>query len=67
MYCREEKERGKSLYRIINDDLRSRDSSKIYPYITILALINQLIEKKWLASYKGDVYRATKLDEKLII
>ena len=67
MYCREEKERGKSLYRIINEDLKSRDSSKIYPYITILALINQLIEKKWLASYKGDVYRATKLDEKLIM
>ena len=29
MYCREEKESQKSFYRIINDDLRSRDPSKI--------------------------------------
>ena len=61
MYCREEKESQKSFYRIINDDLRSRDPYKIYRYISILSLINSLIEKKFLKSFNGKVYRATKL------
>ena len=67
MYCREENPPEKSFYRIINDDLRSRDPNKIYRYINILALINKLIEEKSLASFNGYVYRATKLDEKLIM
>ena len=67
MYCREEKESQKSFYRIINDDLRSRDSYKIYRYISILSLINHLIENKLLKSFNGKVYRATKLDENLIL
>ena len=67
MYCREEKKREQSFYRIINDDLRSRDPSKIYQYINLLALINQLIEEESLQNYKGKVYRATKLDENLIL
>jgi hypothetical protein len=67
MYCREEKESQKSFYRIINDDLRSRDPYKIYRYISILSLINNLIELKFLKSFNGKVYRATKLDENLIL
>ena len=67
MYCREEEESEKSFYRIINDDLRSREPLKIYRYINILALINDFIEKNYFANYKGVVYRATKLDEKLIL
>jgi len=67
MYCREEKESQKSFYRIINDDLRSRDSYKIYRYISIFSLINHLIENKLLKSFNGKVYRATKLDENLIL
>ena len=67
MYCREEKESQKSFYRIINDDLRSRDPSKIYQYINILALINEMIENEFLLTYEGKVFRATKLDEKLIL
>ena len=67
LYCREENPSEKSLYRIINDDLRSRESYKIYRYINILALINKIIDEGDLASYKGTVYRATKLDEKLIM
>ena len=67
MYCREEKEREKSFYRIINDDLRTRDPYKIYRYIDVLALIYQLVEEKSLSSFKGKVYRATKLDENLIL
>ena len=67
MYCREEKESQKSFYRIINEDLKSRDPYKIYQYINVLALINKMIEEELLLRYKGTVYRATKLDEKLIL
>ena len=67
MYCREESPSKKSFYRIINDDLRSREPYKIYRYINILALINKFIYSEGLASYEGYVYRATKLDENLIM
>ena len=67
MYCREEKESQKSFYRIINDDLRTREPYKIYQYVNILALINEMIEKEFLLNFKGKVFRATKLDEKLIM
>ena len=67
MYCREEEPSGKSLYRIINDDLRSRDPYKIFRYVNLLVLINILIENKILKSFEGKVYRATKLDENLIL
>ena len=66
MYCRQENPPEQSFYRIINEDLRSRDPNKIYRYINILALINKIIEEKFLASFKGYVYRATIFDEKLI-
>ena len=67
MYCREEIEREKSFYRIINDDLRTKDPNKIDRIIVLLGLINKLIENNELASFKGKVYRATKLDENLIL
>ena len=67
MYCREERPPEKSFYRIINDDLRTRDPRKIYRYINILAFINQAILEEELISFKGKVYRATKLDENLIL
>lgn len=67
MYCREEKESQKSFYRIANDDLRTRDPYKIYQYINILGLINNMIENEFLASFEGKVFRATKLDENLIL
>ena len=67
LYCREEKEHEKSFYRMINDDLRSKSSSKIDRLIVLLSLINKLIENKEIASFKGKVYRATKLDENLIL
>ena len=67
MYCREETESQKSFYKIMNDDLRSRDPNKIYRYINILALINKFIENGSLRNYNGKVYRATKLDENLIM
>ena len=67
MYCREEKNSKESFYRIINEDLMTRDPYKISRYINILALINKKLETKFLENYKGKVYRATKLDEKLIL
>ena len=67
MYCREETLSEKSLYRIINDDLRSRAPNKIYRYLNILALINLDIREEKLGIFEGKVYRATKLDEKLIM
>jgi hypothetical protein len=67
MYCREENESQKSFYRIVNDDFRSRDPYKIYRYISIVGLINKFIEDKNLGSFFGNVYRATKLDENLIL
>ena len=67
LYCREEKEHEKSFYRMINDDLRSKSSSKIDRLIVLLSLINKLIENKEIASFKGKVYRSTKLDENLIL
>ena len=46
--------------------MRSRDPYKIYRYVNLLALINMIIEGKFLKSFEGKVYRATKLDENLI-
>ena len=67
MYCREENLSEQSFYRIMNDDLRTREPYKIYRYINILALINGYIENEELINFKGKVYRATKLDENLIL
>ena len=66
MYCREEAKSKQSLYYMLNYDLRTRNPSKIYRYLGLIALINKLIESGELASYKGKVFRATKLDEKMI-
>ena len=67
MYCREEPESKKSLYYMLNYDLRTRNPAKIHRYLDIIALINKLIENNELAHYEGKVYRATKLDEKMIV
>ena len=67
LYCREESPSEKSFYRIVNDDLRSRDPYKINRYINILAFITEFINVHLLASFEGYVYRATKLDENLIM
>ena len=64
IYCREDKK--KSFYKIMNDDLRSKNPKKIEKYFNILALINQCIEEKWLISYGGTVYRGTNINENLI-
>ena len=67
MYCREEAESKKSLYYMLNHDLKTRNPAKIYRYIEKIASINKSIENKELASYIGKVYRATKLNVELIL
>ena len=44
----------------MDDDLRTRDPYKIYPYINIVALINE-IQEEFFANYEGKVYRAKKI------
>ena len=66
IYCLEEKESSKSFYRMVNNDLRTRNPEKIYRYLDLIALTNKLIDNKELASFIGEVYRATKFDENLI-
>ena len=46
MYCREEIESEKSFYRIINDDLRTKDPVKIEKLIILLGLIYKSIENR---------------------
>ena len=67
MYCREESVGKKSLYYMLNYDLRTRNPAKIYRYLELIAFINKLIENEELGHYEGNVYRATKLDEKMIV
>ena len=51
---------------MINEDLRTKDPKKIDRLVVLLGLLYKLIGNRELASYKGTVYRATKLDENLI-
>lgn len=67
MYCREEIDSKKSLYRMLNGDLRKRNPTLIFRYIDLLGITYKLIENEELAKFKGKVYRATKLYENLIL
>ena len=67
IYCREEFDQKECFYRMINEDLRTKDPKKIERLIFLLGLLYKLIGNRELASYKGTVYRATKLDENLIL
>ena len=67
MYCREESISKKSLYYMLNYDLRTRNPAKIFRYLELIAFINKLLEDEELAKFQGTVYRATKLDENLIV
>ena len=67
MYCREESKSKKSLYYMLNYDLRTRNPAKIFRYLELIAFINKLLENEELAKFQGIVYRATKLDENLIL
>ena len=64
-YTLEEKD-GKSFYSFMNNDFRSGNANKISRYLTMLRSIYDLIRKKILMSYSGDVYRATYFKQELI-
>ena len=67
MYCREESKSKKSLYYMVNYDLRTRNPAKIFRYLDLIGILNKLLTNEELASFQGTVYRATKLDENLIV
>ena len=52
---------------MLNYDLRTRNPAKIFGYLELIAFINKLLESEELATFQGTVYRATKLDENLIV
>ena len=64
-YTLEEKD-GKSFYSFMNNDFRSENGNKISRYLTMLRSIYDLIRKKKLMSYSGDVYRATYFKQELM-
>ena len=55
-----------SFYYIMNKDLRSGDSSKIQKYLDIIANMNDIVEKGFAKSFKGEVYRGTKIPKDFI-
>ena len=65
-YTLEEKNKEKSFYILINNDLRSGNPEKIGRYLPIFSQIYTLIKKNYLASYSGEVYRATFFSNELI-
>ena len=65
-YTLEEKNKEKSFYILINNDLRSGNPEKIGRYLPIFSQIYTLIKKNYLESYSGEVYRATFFTKELI-
>ena len=61
-----EEDNGKSLYSIMNNDLRSGNAEKISRYLTMIRNAYNLIKTNRLKSYSGDVYRATYFKKELI-
>ena len=61
-----EENNGKSFYKIMNNDLRSGDSTKICKYLPSIKQIFDLVKSNYLKSYSGDVYRATYFKKELI-
>ena len=57
---------GKSLYSLMNNDLRSGNAKKICRYLTMIRNIYNLLKTNCLKSFNGDVYRATYFKEELI-
>ena len=55
-----------SFYYLMNKDLRSGDYSKIKKYIDTIALINSSFKEGVIKSYKGKVFRGTKLENEYI-
>jgi len=65
-YTLEEQDPNKSLYCIVNDDLRSCQPQRVNRYTELIKVIGALVKLKRLKSYTGYVYRASFLKEELI-
>ena len=63
-YTLEEKE--KSFYLFINNDLRSGNPKKIGRYLPMINMIYDLLQKNYLKSFNGYVYRAAYFKKELI-
>ena len=61
-----EEDNGKSFYCIMNNEFRSGNFQKISRYLPMIRYIYEMIKKKHLYSYCGDVYRAAKFENSLI-
>ena len=55
-----------SFYYLMNKDLRSGDYLKIKKYIDIIAMINFSFKEGVIKSYKGQVFRGTKMENKYV-
>ena len=65
-YAYTKNEKKFSFYYILNKELRTGDSSKINKYMELISIINEAIEQKAIKSYKGQLYRATIIEDKII-
>ena len=66
LYAYTMNEKKNSLYYIINKELRSGEPSKINKYLELISIINYAIETKAIKSYKGQLYRATIINDDII-
>ena len=65
-YTLDEGDPNKSLYCILNDDLRSSEPEKIDRYIELIRVIGGLVKTKKIKSFTGNVYRASFLKDELV-
>ena len=65
-YTLDEGDPNKSLYSILNDDLRSSEPEKIDRYIELIKVIGGLIKTKKIKSFEGNLYRASFLKDELV-
>ena len=53
-------------YYLMNRDLRSGDFSKIEKFLNLISAFNSILKYGSIKSYKGDLYRGSKLDKNFI-
>ena len=66
LYAYSRSEKKNSFYYILNKELRSGDSKKTHKYLELVSIINTALEKKSIKSYKGELYRATYIQNDII-
>lgn len=66
LYAYTLEEGNNSFYYLMNKDLRSGDYLKIKKYIDMIAFINSSFKDNYIKSYKGQLFRGTKMESKYI-